>query len=167
MHHRNVLYDQLYQILCIQQNVKLKIFTKSDPVVIHKIANKIGIKSKFLDVGFCNREDLNVAINDLSLILFYLKPSFSLLASMPTKIGESLGCNVPIICNAFNRDIQELMSSNEVGKLIQFNNTRGEALETLNFIENYAQKSTCRDIAIKEFNLELGAQKISNIYYEI
>lgn len=155
------------QILCIQQNVKLKIFTKSDPVVIHKIANKIGIKSKFLDVGFCNREDLNVAINDLSVILFYLKPSFSLLASMPTKIGESLGCNVPIICNAFNRDIQELMSSNEVGKLIQFNNTRGEALETLNFIENYAQKSTCRDIAIKEFNLELGAQKISDIYCTI
>ena len=155
------------QILCIQKNIKLKIFTKSDPVVIHKIANKIGIKSKFLDVGFCNREDLNVAINDLSVILFYLKPSFSLLASMPTKIGESLGCNVPIICNAFNRDIQELMSSNEVGKLIQFNNTRGEALETLNFIENYAQKSTCRDIAIKEFNLELGAQKISDIYCTI
>jgi len=155
------------QILCIQENVKLKIFTKSDPEIIHKIANKIGIKSKFLDIGFCNREDLNIAINDLSLILFYLKPSFSLLASMPTKIGESLGCNVPIICNAFNKDIQELMGDSNAGKLIEFNNTQEEALETLNFIGNYAQKSTCRDLAINEFNLELGAQKISNIYYEI
>ena len=155
------------QILCIQENVKLKIFTKSDPEIIHKIANKIGIKSKFLDIGFCNREDLNIAINDLSLILFYLKPSFSLLASMPTKIGESLGCNVPIICNAFNKDIQELMGDSNAGKLIEFNNTQEEALDTLNFIGNYAQKSICRDLAINEFNLELGAQKISNIYYKI
>jgi glycosyltransferase involved in cell wall biosynthesis len=155
------------QILCIQQNVKLKIFTKSNPEIIHQIANKIGIKSKFLDVSFCNREDLNVAINDLSLILFYLKPSFSLLASMPTKIGESLGCNVPIICNSFNKDIQELLSDNDAGKLIAFNNAQEEALETLNFIENYYQKSSCRDLAINEFNLELGAQKISEIYYEI
>jgi len=154
------------QILCIQQNVKLKIFTKSDPEIIYKIANEIGIKSRFLDISFCDRKDLNVAINDLSLILFYLKPSFSLLASMPTKIGESLGCNVPIICNTFNEDIQELMLNNDVGKLIEFNDIQQAALETLNFLENYAQKSTCRDLANNEFNLDLGAQKISDIYYE-
>ena len=136
-------------------------------MVIHKIANKIGIKSKFLDVGFCSREDLNVAINDLSVILFYLKPSFSLLASMPTKIGESLGCNVPIICNAFNKDIQGLMSENNVGQLIEFKNTQKEALEILHFVENYSQKTNCRNLAISEFNLERGAEKLSNIYSEI
>jgi glycosyltransferase involved in cell wall biosynthesis len=86
---------------------------------------------------------------------------------MPTKIGESLGCNVPIICNTFNKDIQELMGDSDAGKLIEFNNTQEEALEILNFIGNYAQKSTCRDLAINEFNLELGAQKISDIYYAI
>ena len=155
------------QILLIQKNVKLKIFTKSNPGKIREIANKIGIKSKFLDISFCRREDLNTAINELSVILFYLKPSFSLLASMPTKIGESLGCNIPIICNAFNDDIEKLMSENNVGKLIEFNNTQDEALKTLNFIENYSHKTNCRDLAISEFNLEQGAQKISNIYCEI
>ena len=86
---------------------------------------------------------------------------------MPTKIGESLGCNIPIICNAFNEDIQKLMSEGNAGKLIEFKNTSDEALEILNFIENYSQKTNCRDLAISEFNLEQGAQKISNIYCEI
>lgn len=155
------------QIICIQQNVKLKILTKTDPEKIYEIANRIGIESKHLDIGFCKRENLNIAINELSLILFYLKPSFSLLASMPTKIGESLGCNVPIICNAFNKDIQELMSENNVGQLIEFKNTQKEALEILHFVENYSQKTNCRNLAISEFNLEQGAEKLSNIYSEI
>jgi len=60
-----------------------------------------------------------------------------------------------------------LMSENNVGKLIEFNNTQDEALKTLNFIENYSHKTNCRDLAISEFNLEQGAQKISNIYCEI
>jgi len=155
------------QILSIQQNVKLKVFTKSDHKTIYEIANKIGIKHHYLDISFCNREDLNVAINELSVLLFYLKPSFSLLASMPTKIGESLACNVPIVCNAFNEDIQEMMSEHDAGKLIEFKNTQKEAIETLHFIKNYSQKSYCRDLAISEFNLEEGAQRIANIYCKI
>ena len=155
------------QILCIKQNVKLKVFTRSDPKKIYEIANRIGIKHQYLDIGFCNRADLNFELNKLNALLFYLKPSFSLVASMPTKIGESLGCNVPIICNAFNKDIDEMMAEHDAGKLIKFNNTQKEAIETLHFIENYSQKSNCRNLAISEFNLEEGAQRISNMYYKI
>ena len=155
------------QILRIRQNIKLKIFTKSDPKVIYKLARKIGIDSKFLNIRFCNREDLNVAINELNAILFYLKPSFSLLASMPTKIGESLGCNVPVVCNTFNEDIKQLMSKNNVGQLIEFNNTNKETLRVLDFIDSYKNQSACRDLAKNEFNLDQGAQKISDIYFRI
>ena len=155
------------QILRIRQNIKLKIFTKSDPKVIYKLARKIGIDSKFLNIRFCNREDLNVAINELNAILFYLKPSFSLLASMPTKIGESLGCNVPVVCNTFNEDIKQLMNKNNVGQLIEFNNTNKETLRVLDFIDSYKNQSACRDLAKNEFNLDQGAQKISDIYFRI
>lgn len=155
------------QILRIRQNIKLKIFTKSDPKVIYKLARKIGIDSKFLNIRFCKREDLNVAINELNAILFYLKPSFSLLASMPTKIGESLGCNVPVVCNTFNEDIKQLMSKNNVGQLIEFNNTNEETLRVLDFIDSYNNQSACRDLASNEFNLDQGAEKISDIYFRI
>jgi glycosyltransferase involved in cell wall biosynthesis len=120
-----------------------------------------------LDIGFCDREDLNFELNKLSALLFYLKPSFSLIASMPTKIGESLGCNVPIICNKFNKDIHEMMTEHDAGKLIEFNEYSKGSLETLHFIENYSQKSNCRNLAISEFNLERGAQRISDMYYKI
>lgn len=155
------------QILGIRQNVKLKIFTKTDPKDIYELARKIGINSKFLDIRFCNREDLNVAINELNAILFYLKPSFSLLASMPTKIGESLACNVPIICNTFNKDIKELINNYDAGQLIDFNNTNKETLQIIDFIDNYLNKSTCIDLAKIEFNLDQGAKKISDIYLTI
>ena len=155
------------QILRIRQNIKLKIFTKSDPKVIYKLARKIGIDSKFLNIRFCKREDLNVAINELNAILFYLKPSFSLLASMPTKIGESLGCNVPVVCNTFNEDIKQLMSKNNVGQLIEFNNTNEETLRVFDFIDSYNNQSACRDLASNEFNLDQGAEKISDIYFRI
>tara|TARA_B110000008_G_scaffold277649_1_gene319434 strand:+ start:1487 stop:2617 length:1131 start_codon:yes stop_codon:yes gene_type:complete len=155
------------KILIIHQNIKLKIFTKSDSKVIYELANNLGIDSKFLEIRFCDRADLNVAINDLNAILFYLKPSFSLLASMPTKIGESLACNVPIICNAFNADIKELMGNNDAGQLIEFNNLNKEAKKVVDFIHSYVNKLTCRDLANHAFNLDLGAQKISDIYFRI
>ncbi len=158
------LFDQ---IIKIQQNVNLTIFTKSNPNSIYEIAKNIGIESKFLEVRFCERKNLNKEINKLNAIVFFLKPSFSLLASMPTKIGESLACNVPIICNSFNRDIVELVGDNLAGKLIEFNNTKKEALETLSFINNYDQKFECLDLAKKEFNLDKGVKKILNIYQEI
>ena len=155
------------QVLCIKKNVKLKVFTGSDPEKIYEIANRIGIKHQYLDIGFCDREDLNFELNKLSALLFYLKPSFSLIASMPTKIGESLGCNVPIICNKFNKDIHEMMTEHDAGKLIEFNDAQKEAIETLHFIEKYSHKSNCRNLAISEFNLERGAQRISDMYYKI
>tara|TARA_B100000965_G_C19589856_1_gene757427 strand:- start:1069 stop:2199 length:1131 start_codon:yes stop_codon:yes gene_type:complete len=155
------------KILSIRQNIKLKIFTKSDSRVIYKLANDLGINSQFIEIRFCDREDLNLAINDLNAILFYLKPSFSLLASMPTKIGESLACNVPIICNPFNEDIKELVGNNDAGQLIEFDNMNKEASKVIDFIDSYANKSICRDLANQAFNLDLGAQKISDIYFRI
>jgi len=155
------------QVLDIRQNIKFTIFTKSEPRVIYRLASKIGINSGFIDIRFCERADLNSAINKLNAILFYLKPSFSLLASMPTKIGESLACNVPIVCNAFNEDIKQLISKNDAGQLIEFDNTNKEVLKVLDFIESYKNQSSCRDLANNEFNLDQGAQKISDIYSRI
>ncbi len=158
------LFSQMQKI---QKNIKLKIFTKSDPNLILKIARKIGIEPNFLEISFCERQNLNNEINKLNAIIFYLKPSFSLLASMPTKIGESLACNVPIICNAFNGDISKLISENDIGKLIKFNGAKEEALDTLGYLNYFGQKTNCLELAKSEFDLEKAAQKISKIYLEI
>ena len=59
------------------------------------------------------------------------------------------------------------MSKNNVGQLIEFNNTNKETLRVLDFIDSYKNQSACRDLAKNEFNLDQGAQKISDIYFRI
>ena len=39
---------------------------------------------------------------------------------MPTKIGEVLACGVPLVCNAFNEDIKNLVLENKVGLIYNF-----------------------------------------------
>ena len=39
---------------------------------------------------------------------------------MPTKIGESLACGIPILCNPFNEDITQIIREEGVGEIYDF-----------------------------------------------
>ena len=85
---------------------------------------------------------------------------------MPTKIAETLACGVPIVCNAFNTDVEDLIRKNNIGLIHNFD----EALQPVHFLQlqellrdlNTAER--CSNAAKKYFSLDWGVTEYKKIY---
>ena len=143
--------------------------TKTPTEIIMRYLVKHGLENLRFKNYFLNRSELNDAINEFDLLAFCLKENFSIVASMPTKIGESLSCGVPIICNAFNEDIQSIISQENIGEIYNFVDpfTKERYKKLIKKIQSRDISKICHDFAKKEFSLESGSKSYKEIYEAI
>mgnify|MGYP006081424679 CR=1 FL=1 len=150
-------------------NIDLKIYSNKQSSYISNLLNDCGVKDVSLDAQFIDRQELPEKISKFDFLGFYLKENFSVQASMPTKIAEVLACGIPVVCNAFNSDIKNLITDNDVGLIYNFSDTLSkESLKNLLALikhENTPEK--CINISQKYFSLDKGALKIEKIYMKL
>ena len=84
---------------------------------------------------------------------------------MPTKIGEFFSKGVPIVCNRFNHDIEEIVNDKN-GYLLNFESIK---LIDLIKIENliHLSKSEIHEYAKNYFSLKKGIDQYKRIYKEL
>ena len=146
--------------------IKLKILSKTTPEIVIKYLEGNNLSDLEHEVLFLKRHELSSVINQFDLLGFALKPSFSLIASMPTKIAESLACGTPIICNNFNDDIKDMVERNKIGVLHDFSkNLHQENYEEIiSIIQDAASSARCCKFSKENFSLELGVSQYVDIY---
>ena len=146
--------------------IKLKILSKTTPEIVMQYLKENNLSYLEHEVLFLKRHELSKVINQFDLLGFALKPSFSLIASMPTKIAESLACGTPIICNNFNDDIKDMIEMNKIGVLHDFSqNLRQENYEEiLSIIQDDGASERCCKFSKENFSLELGVRQYADIY---
>ena len=146
--------------------IKLKILSKTTPEIVMRYLTENNLSHLEHEVLFLKRHELSNAINQFDLLGFALKPSFSLIASMPTKIAESLACGTPIICNNFNNDIKDIIETNKIGVLHDFSqNLHQENYEEIiSIIQDDASSERCYKFSKENFSLELGVSQYVDIY---
>jgi glycosyltransferase involved in cell wall biosynthesis len=150
----------------LDDSIHLKVLTnQSYDHVLQLIPQKLVPKIE-LEVKFVERKKLSLEISSFDLLGFYLNENFSINASMPTKIGETLACGIPIVCNGFNGDIKNILEKNDVGLIYNFNDAiTEEQLERLiSLIKQPNAASRCFEIAEKYFSLKKGTAMYLNIY---
>jgi glycosyltransferase involved in cell wall biosynthesis len=105
-------------------------------------------------------------ISKFDFLGFCLKENYSINASMPTKIAEALACGVPIVCNAFNKDIKNLIEAEGIGFIHNFNGElqSQDCIALIELIKDSAMHKKCSKIAKKQFSLESGVLKYRSIY---
>jgi glycosyltransferase involved in cell wall biosynthesis len=146
--------------------VQLKILSKTTPAIVMRYLKENNLSHLEHEVLFLKRHELSNVINQFDLLGFALKPSFSLIASMPTKIAESLACGTPIICNNFNNDIKDMIEINKIGVLHDFSqNLRQENYEEIiSIIQDHTASERCYEFSKENFSLELGVSQYVDIY---
>ena len=157
-------------IVQIQQHyhgkLELKVFTTNTFEKVQNILLGKKIENIDLDVRFLERSEIPSEISKCSFVGFYLKENFSVSASMPTKIAETLACGVPIVCNSFNTDIANLIESNQVGLIYNFKDpflpTDFNELKYL--LRDLDASTRCSNLAKTHFSLERGTSKYKKIY---
>ena len=150
-------------------SMEIHFLTKASRSQIEPYLIKNGLGDLKYSNQYLGRDELSEAIVKFDILAFCLKSNFSILASMPTKIGESLACGIPILCNPFNEDIVQIIEHGGVGEIYDFiepfSKKRYEKL--LVKIKSNSISSLCNEFSRKEFSLESGALSYKEIYQSI
>ena len=158
-----------YNFLKHEDKSILKILSKLDREELSVLLKKHKIPRSKVVLDYALRSELNREINSFDLVVFYLKENYSVIASMPTKIGEALSCGKPVVCNAFNSDISDLIQNNHVGYLHNFKEEYRESTHTkiMSLINSETVESNCIKLAKREFDLLSAAENYLDIYNHV
>lgn len=149
--------------------INLKIFTKQSQNEVMKLIDLKSLKGVNFDIRFVERKNLPQELSSFDFLAFCLKENFSISASMPTKIAESLSCGIPIICNSFNADINNLIETNRIGLTHNFNDEFDETSlkKLLSLIEDPQTPERCSNAANEYFSLDRGVKNYEFLYKEL
>lgn len=110
------------------------------------------------------------AIQRMDAGVFFIKPVYSKMASAPTKLGEFLGCGVPILSNSGVGDMATILESEKVGIIVsRFDDaSMNVAIDQLLLLTKQKNiKEKCREAAIQYFSLVDGVRAYDEIYTSI
>lgn len=152
-----------------KHQINLKIFTKQNSDDVMNLIDIKNFERLNVDIRFVDRENLPKEIASFDCLAFCLKENFSINASMPTKIAESLSCGIPLVCNSFNSDIHELIKSNNIGLVYNFSDYFDKSMlkNLIDLIEDPQTPERCSNVAKKYFSLEKGASEYENLYQQL
>lgn len=103
---------------------------------------------------------LYLSVFDFSI--FFIRPTFSKKASSPTKQGELMALDIPIICNAGVGDTDAIIKKYNAGKIITALNEENYSKTSLN--NSLYDASIIRKGAGEVYSLEKGVEMYFKIY---
>ncbi|MGB5686213.1 MAG: glycosyltransferase [Candidatus Electrothrix sp.] len=148
----------------------LHILNRGDHDYILEKISIAGISTESFQLDTVDHAAVVQAMQKMNAGIFFYKPTYSKIATAPTKLGEFLGCGVPCISNIGVGDIQGILEGERVGIVLKdFSETDlDHGVESL--IELTRQpdiQQWCRQAAVKYFSLEDGVAAYNRIYNEL
>ncbi len=157
-------YELIKEII---PNARLHIINKGDHEYINECLDNTGIDKNSVLLETRDHSGVAHAMQSMDVGLFIIKPLYSKISSMPTKLGEFLGCGVPCICNSGVGDMADIVNDRGVGIVLNsfdINEKKESILHLLKLIKDPAVKNRCRETALEYFSLEEGVVLYNSIY---
>jgi glycosyltransferase involved in cell wall biosynthesis len=144
------------------------ILTQSNPQLIVESLKRLGVPKDAYLVRRVPHHEVPEYLRAADIGLSFIKPSYSKLASSPTKIAEYLASGLPIICNAGTGDLDVLIEGDRVGVLVRELNA-GHYEHALRMVDGLILEgqvsSRCRASASGRFDLEsIGGERYCRLY---
>ncbi len=144
------------------------ILTQSPAAPVEDSLRNLGIEKESFFVGKVSPGEVPQYLKAADYSISFIKPSYSKLASSPTKIAEYLASGLPVLSNAGIGDLDELIVKSRVGVIIREFNPSHFA-EALTELEGLAKEEGLRDrcqaVADEQFNLiTVGGMKYRRLY---
>ncbi len=96
-------------------SIHFVVVTQTPEHEVRGLADARGLPAAALTVAAAGHTEVASWIRSFHLGLFFYSPAFSKKGTCPTKMGEILGCGVPVMVNRGVGDAEELAERNEVG----------------------------------------------------
>lgn len=151
----------------IMPRVNLSIFNKNEHAYIRDAFEKSGMTDASYNLNTAEYSQMPANINKFDAGIYFIKPVFSKLASVPTKLGEFLACGVPCLTNSGVGDTQNILEGEGVGAVLTDFSLQSKETAVKELLALCADKSIrqrCVDTAKKYFSLDMGANAYNQLY---
>jgi len=152
-------------------NAYLRILTASPAAEVSKTLSSLGLGEEYYWIGTVPPSEIPAYFRRAKLGLSFIKPTFSKIASSPTKIPEYLAAGIPVVSNAGIGDTDRALLDDRVGIVVRdfsqeaYDEAVGALLELLNDADLAVR---CRRSADERFDLKkVGAERYRRLYRRI
>jgi glycosyltransferase involved in cell wall biosynthesis len=144
---------------------KFLFITPEKPEFILEQVKRKGIKEDSIVVRFAQRKDVPVLTKASDINISFIKPSYSKIASSPTKLGEVLAMGIPVICNSRVGDVKQIIEQTESGITVD-DFTNESYKKIINRIPEILQKDAAliRMKAFLYYDLNKAIEKYTSFY---
>lgn len=148
-------------------DARLLIVNKNQHDIIHVALARTDIAIQSVEIVASSRQAMPAQIRRMDAGMALIRPFFSKIASAPTKLGEYLGCGIPVIGNAGCGDMMRIIEEDGVG--VAMAGSGPEAIEAaacalLERLQDPALPGRCVASACRHFALDEGAARYRAIY---
>jgi glycosyltransferase involved in cell wall biosynthesis len=144
----------------------MMILTKDEPEQVKAEAEAAGISPEKIIVTYSDRNRLPAFLAISNYSIFFIRNTFSKMASSPTKHGELMGMGIPVICNSIG-DTGDIIRKTKTGILVD-NFSEKEFSTAVEEIGGFcADREHIRNCAKVLFDLEGGVNKYFSLYTRI
>lgn len=114
-------------------------------------ARERGINPDHIIVTSCSHDKVPLHISVFDLSIFFIRPTYSKMASSPTKQGELMAMQIPLVCNSGVGDTDNIVQKYHAGQVIT------------HFDEKYLADSCSQKIEFDPEETARGAQEVYSL----
>jgi glycosyltransferase involved in cell wall biosynthesis len=149
---------------------RFHIITRDDPAqVLAAIGGGEALQQR-LEIYAKAPQEMQEAVQRQSVSVMFYTQGLSSLGRSPTRMGEILGCGLPVVANAGVGDVERIITQYRVGVLAKDGSAEamGEALDELNELcQDPELPARCGRAAEEVFSLSSGTEAYRRIYAKV
>lgn len=140
------------------------VVTNDLPARMEDLLKKHQVPAENVRLVSTNREEVPLYLSIFNAGLFFIRPTYSKIASSPVKHGEMMGMGIPLICNKGIGDVDSIVELG-TGKVIPVfsDEEYAAAAASVQQLEKIP-KAYIRDKARQYYSLLSGVEKYADIY---
>lgn len=143
------------------------LLTKDEPGSVLEQVKAAGINPGKIIIRYAGRKDLPGYISTSDCSIFFIRPTYSKIASSPTKHAELMGMGIPVICNHIG-DTGTIIEETGTGIVVK-DFTNKEYDRVIDMLPGLLAMSpeTIRQAAFRYFDLARGIADYEKVYRRI
>jgi glycosyltransferase involved in cell wall biosynthesis len=150
-------------------SAQFEVITRDDPQEVRRAIDPAGALGARMRIAARRPQEMPDAVRGHDVSVMFFTDGLSKLGSSPTRMGEILGCGLPVIANGVG-DVGRILTEHRVG-VLAFGPADADMVAALDALDALAADpalpSRCRAAAQAVFSLEGGVSEYISLYRSI
>ena len=161
------MLDFFKELLSQKPLAKFLFITGDNPELMQQAAIKKSIPTDSVVIVKSPRSEVPLHLSLSDMCIFFIKPSYSKMASSPTKQGEIMALGLPVVCNAGVGDTDYVVRKYDSGFVVQDFTIASYRTQIEQMLSEELNKEKIIQGATDFYSLQKGIKSYSYVYQNL